>query len=47
MMEKHSDQKIIESWKKNIDPWVKAIRDGEVESRVLVTNNTIIEASKR
>ncbi len=44
MMEKHSDQKIIESWKKNIDPWVKAIRDGEVESRVLVTNNAIIEA---
>ena len=42
-MEKLSDQKIIDSWKKNVAPWVSAIRSGEIESRVLVTNKAIID----
>ena len=43
-MEKFSDQQIIDSWKKNVQPWVKAIRNGEIESRLLVTNKTIVDA---
>jgi len=43
-MEQKSDQKIIDSWKNNVDPWVDAIRDGEIESRVLITNNAIVDA---
>ncbi|GJM31892.1 MAG: methyltransferase [Saprospiraceae bacterium] len=43
-MEKFSDQKIVDSWKKNIQPWVTAIREGEIESRLLVTNKAVIDA---
>ena len=43
-MEKFSDQQIIDSWKKNFQPWVKAIRNDEIESRLLVTNKTIVDA---
>lgn len=39
-----SDQQIIKSWKKNVDPWVQAIRDDEIQSRVLVTNKAIVDA---
>ena len=42
-MEKFSDQKIIDSWKKNSTPWVSAIREDEIESRLLVTNQAIID----
>lgn len=41
-MTKHSDLKIIESWKTNVTPWVSAIRNNEIESRLLITNNAII-----
>ncbi|MBI3112566.1 MAG: class I SAM-dependent methyltransferase [Ignavibacteriales bacterium] len=43
-MRELSDQQIIKSWGKNARPWVTAIREGEIESRVLVTNKAIIEA---
>jgi len=43
-MKKFSDQQIIESWKKNAQPWVSAVREGEIESRLLVTNKVIIDA---
>jgi len=43
-MKKYSDRHIIESWLKNARPWVKAIRENEIESRALVTNNAIIES---
>ena len=43
-MKKFSDQKIVESWKNNVDPWVTAVRDNEIESRCLVTNQAIIDA---
>jgi len=38
-----SDDKIIDSWKKNVTPWIEAIHKQEIESRVLVTNDTIIK----
>ena len=43
-MKKFSDQKIIESWKSNVDPWVSAVRNNEIESRFLITNKAIINA---
>ncbi|MEX2088202.1 MAG: methyltransferase domain-containing protein, partial [Bacteroidota bacterium] len=43
-MKKLSDQHIIESWGKNARPWVTAVREGEIASRVLVTNKAIVDA---
>lgn len=42
-MTEFSDKKIISSWRKNVKPWISAVRDGEIESRRLVTNKAIIE----
>ena len=39
-----SDQKIIDSWRKNVNPWIQAINQAEIESRILVTNQAIVEA---
>jgi 2-polyprenyl-3-methyl-5-hydroxy-6-metoxy-1,4-benzoquinol methylase len=39
-----SDAKIVDSWHKNAAPWAVAIRDEQIESRKLITNNAIIEA---
>jgi len=41
-----SDEKIIDSWNKNVSPWIEAIRKGEIASRVQTTNRAIIEAIK-
>ncbi len=41
-----SDQQIVASWKKNVQPWVTAIREGEIESRMLITNKAIVDAVK-
>jgi SAM-dependent methyltransferase len=38
------DTKIIASWGKNTAPWVTAVREGEIESRTLVTNRAIVDA---
>lgn len=43
-MKNFSDRKIVHSWQKNAQPWVAAVRRGEIESRVLVTNNAILDA---
>lgn len=43
-MPNHSDASIIDSWSRNTDPWTAAVRGGEIESRVLVTNAAIIDA---
>jgi 2-polyprenyl-3-methyl-5-hydroxy-6-metoxy-1,4-benzoquinol methylase len=43
-MNNFSDQQIIDSWKINARPWVTAVRGGEIESRLLVTNKAIIDA---
>jgi SAM-dependent methyltransferase len=37
------DKKIIDSWGKNTAPWVTAVREGEIESRILVTNRAIVD----
>lgn len=42
-MKELTEQQIIDSWHINASPWVTAIRDGEIESRVQVTNQAIID----
>lgn len=42
-MKQFSEQRIIDSWKNNVTPWVKAIRTGEIASRVQITNQAIID----
>ncbi len=44
LMKVLSDQKIVDSWKKNGSPWIEAIRKGEIESRVKTTNQAIVDA---
>jgi 2-polyprenyl-3-methyl-5-hydroxy-6-metoxy-1,4-benzoquinol methylase len=39
-----SDAKIIDSWHRNAIPWIMAIREEQIDSRKLVTNDAIIEA---
>jgi 2-polyprenyl-3-methyl-5-hydroxy-6-metoxy-1,4-benzoquinol methylase len=43
-LEPLSDDKIVESWRKNAAPWTAAVRDNRIESRVRVTNQAIIDA---
>ena len=38
-----SDRKILDSWAKNVSPWVKAIKNGQFESRRIGTDLAIIE----
>ncbi|ODN43977.1 methyltransferase type 12 [Piscirickettsia litoralis] len=42
-MDELSDLKIIDSWKKNTQPWIKAIENSEIETRQQVTNHVIIK----
>ncbi len=42
-MNTFSDKDIIESWQLNARHWISAIRKGEVESRIQVTNKAIID----
>jgi SAM-dependent methyltransferase len=44
MVDPLSDEKIIDSWLKNAEPWTSAIRENQIESRRLVTNQAIIDA---
>jgi len=37
-----SDEKIIQSWEKNAHAWVNAIDKNEIESRIIVTNQAIV-----
>jgi 2-polyprenyl-3-methyl-5-hydroxy-6-metoxy-1,4-benzoquinol methylase len=39
-----SDAKIVDSWLKNAEPWTSAVRNEQIESRRLVTNQAIIDA---
>ncbi len=43
-MKPFSDQKIIDSWRKNAFPWITALENEEIASRVNVTNQAIINA---
>ncbi len=42
MMESR-ENRIVESWMKNAHPWSRAIRENQIESRVLVTNTAIVD----
>jgi len=42
-MTTYSDKKIVDSWLDNAKPWVTAVRENEIESRVQITNKAIIE----
>ena len=42
-MKNFTDQQIIDSYKKNYQYWIAAIQKGEIESRLLVTNQAIID----
>lgn len=37
------EEQILETWHQNAAPWVKAITEGEIESRLLVTNQAILQ----
>ena len=39
-----SDAKIVDSWHKNAAPWTTAVRESQIESRRLVTNQAIVDA---
>ncbi|MBV1950845.1 MAG: class I SAM-dependent methyltransferase [Cycloclasticus sp.] len=39
-----SDEDIVGSWLDNAKPWVTAVRQNEIESRVLITNKAITDA---
>lgn len=43
-MTNFSDEHIVASWQKNVQPWIAAVGNGEIESRLLVTNHAIIDA---
>lgn len=42
-MEPLSDQKILDSWEKNVSHWTKAVREKQIQSRCLVTDNAVIK----
>ena len=42
----NNEKRILASWHKNVAPWAKAIADGEIESRVNITNQAIIDVVK-
>lgn len=46
-MDVHTDDKVVDSWQKNVAQWTAAVRDGEIESRTAATNQAIIEAVLR
>lgn len=46
-MATHSDTNIIDSWLQNAKPWIAAIRNSEIESRSLITNEAIIKTILR
>lgn len=43
-MTNRSDAQVLDAWSRNADPWVGAVRGGEIASRVLVTNGAIVDA---
>jgi 2-polyprenyl-3-methyl-5-hydroxy-6-metoxy-1,4-benzoquinol methylase len=43
-MDSSSEAKIIHSWCKNVFPWIVAVREGQIESRKLITDREIISA---
>ncbi len=46
-MNQYSDEKIIDSWKKNAFQWSAAVRGGHIESRKLITNKAVVDTILR
>lgn len=42
--ESNKDREIIDSWYKNAAPWIVAIQEQQIASRILVTDRSIIDA---
>ncbi len=38
------DRQIVDSWSANASPWIRAVRDRDIESRKLVTDQAIVDA---
>ena len=45
-MDNLSDKEIIESWSNNATSWISAIREKKIQSRIEITNQSIIESIK-
>src|SRR4051812_5007443 len=43
-MESGGDEKVIDSWRKNAEPWTRAVREQSIASRRLVTDAAITDA---
>lgn len=41
------DEHILRTWEANVAPWTRAVRAGEIRSRVAVTNEAILHAVRR
>lgn len=39
-----NDERILRTWHANVTPWTRAVRTGEIASRVKVTNAAVLEA---
>lgn len=39
-----TDERIVDAWSRNTDPWVAAVRGREIASRALVTDAAIVDA---
>lgn len=39
-----SDDRVLDAWRQNARPWTRAVRDGKIASRRLVTNQAIVDA---
>ena len=37
------EDKILNTWFKNATPWIKAVRNNEIQSRALITNKSILQ----
>ena len=44
-MPEFSDKQIVTSWHTNARPWTKAVQNQEIESRMLVTDQAIVQAA--
>jgi 2-polyprenyl-3-methyl-5-hydroxy-6-metoxy-1,4-benzoquinol methylase len=42
--ERHYDARILDSWSTNAAPWTTTVRQGQIESRRLITDRAIIDA---
>lgn len=40
---KKNDQQILQSWRRNVTPWIEAIDNGDIASRKLVTDSAIVD----